>query len=168
MKKFKYNIFIPGNVPSLKNSKVATGGKAMVDNFGNTTGWKRGGVFMSKTCSKYLQGLGVKKYSCSKGTFENYKTRPNLFEKAVGPMKDEFSGRGALIGEGPHIIGLFFIRNSKRKFDFINAAQIICDLLTAHGVIEDDNMDCLIPMPINVAGSWYTIDKENPGCIVYF
>jgi len=68
----------------------------------------------------------------------------------------------------PHEIGLFFIRNSKRKFDFINAAQIICDLLTAHSVIEDDNMDCLIPMPVQVAGSWYTVNKERPGCIIYF
>jgi len=68
----------------------------------------------------------------------------------------------------PYKIGLFFIRNSKRRFDWINAAQIVCDLLTAHGVIEDDNMDYLIPTPISVAGSWYTIDRDNPGCIVYF
>lgn len=152
MQKFKYNIFVPFNVPSLKNSKVATSK----------------GVFPSKTVRKYLQNLGVKKYSCSKGTFENYKTRPNLFEKAIEPMKDKFHEREVIDNSSPHEIGLFFIRDSKRKFDFINAAQIICDLLTAHGVINDDNMDELIPMPIQVVGSWYTIDRERPGCIIYF
>lgn len=145
--KFEYNIFIPFNVPSLKNSKVATSR----------------GVFPSKTVKKYLQALGVRKYSCSRGTVENYKTRPNLFLKAVCPMKEILENN-----EPPYKIGLFFIRNSKRKFDWINAAQIICDLLTAHGVIYDDNMDYLIPIPIQVAGSWYTVDKEHPGCIVYF
>jgi len=143
----KYNIFIPFNTPSLKNSKMYT----------------KHGVFPSPAVKKYLQKLGVAKYSCSKGTHVNYKTRPNLFEKAVEPMKEVLAKR-----EAPHSIWLFFIRDSKRKFDFINAAQIICDLLTAHGVIEDDNMDCLIPMPIQVVGSWYTIDKDRPGVIIYF
>lgn len=145
--KFRYNVFIPFNTPSLKNSKVATSK----------------GVFPSKTVRKYLQNLGVKKYSCSKGTFENYKTRPNLFEKTVKPMREVFIRRVP-----PYAIGLFFIRDSKRKFDWINAAQIICDLLTAHGVIEDDNMDFLIPQPIQIVNSWYTIDKERPGCRIYF
>jgi hypothetical protein len=150
--KFKYNVFIPFNTPSLKNSKMYT---------------KRG-VFPSPSVKKYLQKLGVAKYSCSKGTHVNYKTRPNLFEKAVEPMKEVLTKREPVIGLSPHLIGLFFIRNSKRKFDWINAAQIICDLLTAHGVIEDDNMDVLIPQPVKVAVSWYTIDKDRPGCIIYF
>lgn len=151
MMEFKYNVFIEGNTPSLKNSKVATSK----------------GVFPSKTVRKYLQNLGVKKYSCSKGTFENYKTRPNLFERVVAPMKEVLNKR-EVVWDVPHVVGLFFIRNSKRKFDWINAAQIICDLLTAHGVIRDDNMDYLIPIPIQVAGSWYTVDKDRPGCIIYF
>ena len=145
--KFQYNIFIPFNTPSLKNSKVYTSR----------------GVFPSPAVKKYLQKIGVKKYSCSMGTFENYKTRPNLFDRTVEPMRETLLTRKA-----PHEIGLFFIRNSKRKFDWINAAQIVCDLLTAHGVIEDDNMDVLIPRPVQVAGSWYTIDKNRPGCIIYF
>lgn len=145
--KSQHNIFIPFNTPSLKNSKVATSK----------------GVFPSKTVRKYLQNLGIAKYSCSKGTHVNYKTRPNLFEQAVEPMKETLSLR-----KPPHEIGLFFIRDSKRKFDWINAVQIICDLLTAHSVIADDDMDNLIPIPINIAGSWYTVDKERPGCIIYF
>ena len=145
--RFKYNVFVPFNTPSLKNSKVYT----------------KNGVFSGPTVKKYLRKIGIKKYSARDGTFESYKKRPNLFLKAVCPMKEIFKNN-----KPPYEIGLFFIRNSKRKFDWINAAQIICDLLTAHGVIEDDNMDYLIPMPVQVAGSWYTVDMERPGCIVYF
>lgn len=145
--KFKYNIFIPFNTPSLKNSKVYTAK----------------GVFPSPSVRKYLQKIGVKKYSACRGTFENYKTRPNLFEKAVEPMKEVLTR-----SMPPYEVGLFFIRDSKRKFDWMNAAHIICDLLTAHGVIKDDNMDILIPTPIQIAGTWYTIDRDQPGCIIYF
>lgn len=149
--KFKYSCFVPGNVPSLKNSRICT----------------KKGSFPSKTVTKYLRNIGVAKYSSSKQIVVNYKTKPNLFEKAVAPMKEVLNKRAA-VWDVPHVVGLFFIRNSKRKFDWINAAQIICDLLTAHGVIEDDNMDYLIPTPIQVAGSWYTVDKDRPGCIIYF
>ena len=154
---FKYNVFVPFNTPSLKNSKMYT----------------KNGVFPSPAVKKYLQKIGVQKYNVSKGTHVNYKTRPNLFEKAVEPMKETFlrMEHTGLHDEKhilPHVIGLFFIRNSRRKFDWINAAQIICDLLTAHSVINDDDVDNLIPMPIQIAGSWYTVDNERPGCLIYF
>lgn len=68
--------------------------------------------------------------------------------------------------EYPLKIGFHFIRNSKRKFDFHNAVQIVADLLVAHDFIEDDNMDYFIPMPLKYKGQWYSIDKENPGVII--
>ncbi|MDO9463726.1 MAG: hypothetical protein Q7J67_00250 [bacterium] len=140
-------IHIPGNTPSLKNSKVAT----------------VKGVFHSKTVRKYLQKLGVKKYSVSKKTVENYKTRPNLFEAAVKSMRADLKKR-----KPPHIIGFHFVRDSKHKFDITNAMAIVCDLLVAHDVIEDDNADHLIPMPIKINNVWYQIDKEFPCCIVEY
>ena len=139
----KYSAFIPFNTPSLKNS--------------------RQGKFYSKAVRKYLQKIGVKRFSSRDHTVECYKKRPNLFGLAVNSMRDVFRGR-----EAPHIIELYFVRDSKRKFDWINAAQIIADLLTAHRVIDDDNMDCLIPMPVKIAGSWYAINKETPGCHIYY
>jgi len=139
-------IFIPGNVPSLKNSKISVQGK---------------GVFMSKTVRKYLQSLGVKKYSVSKGTVENYKTRPNLFEEAVAPMRNYLVSLYP-----PYLIGLHFIRGTRHRFDWMNAGAIICDLLVAHQVIIDDDMDNLIPSPYLLGGAWYSYDKEKPGCIL--
>ena len=139
-------IFIPGNVPSSKNSKVMT----------------KKGIFHSKTVRKYLQKLGVKKYS-AKG-FENYKNRPNLFLKAVSPLKMEILKSDP----PPFLVTFFFVRGTRHRFDFINACQIICDLLVAHGVIEDDNMDFLIPMPVRIDGEWYNYNKESPGVWLEF
>ena len=129
--------FIAGNVPSLKNSKVATAH----------------GVFHSKTVSKYLQVKGVKSYSPSKKIVEDYKTRPNEFRKEVAGMKAELEKF-----KKPYRIGLYAIRDSKRKFDYINFSQIILDLLTAHGVIDDDNMDEVIPVFLG-----YEVDKSKAG-----
>lgn len=51
-----------------------------------------------------------------------------------------------------------FYRNSKRKFDFINAAQIVQDLMVKHGWIEDDNADIINPHFLP-----YIYDKNEPG-----
>lgn len=46
----------------------------------------------------------------------------------------------------PYKIELYFIRDSKRKFDYINAAQIIFDLMQEYGYIEDDDSTNVIPI----------------------
>ena len=142
-------IFIPGNVPSLKNSKIAT-------TIGRGKN-KRTILLPSKSVKRYLQNIGISKYSISKKEVKEYKdiTRPNLFKTSI---KDYFKGV-----KYPCVLGLYFVRDSKRKFDFHNACQIIADLLVAHGFIEDDNMDCFIPMPMTIKGKWYHVDKKNTG-----
>lgn len=129
--------FISGNVPSLKNSKVATAK----------------GVFHSKTVSKYLQIKGIKSYSAGRKVVEDYKTRPNVFRVEVNGLKKELEQH-----KKPYKIEMYFIRDTKRKFDYINSSQIILDLLTAHGIIDDDNMDEVKPVFLG-----YEVDKLNPG-----
>lgn len=141
-------IFIPHNVPSLKNSKVACSN----------------GVFHSKTVKKYLQKIGVKEYrtrlskeDIEKGRVkvENYVKRPNLFALSVG---DYFKNV-----KYPLVVKFHFVRKTKTDFDFTNAVDIIADLLTAHEFIEDDCMRLFIPVPMRSDGRWYTVDKKNPG-----
>ena len=145
----KKRFYIPFNVPSSKNSKAAS----------------KKGVFHSAAVRHYLQKIGVKKYH--KTEYENYKTRPNLFEEAVAPMREYIHGYSQNQGIAPpYIMGFHFTRDTRRKFDFINIAQIICDLLVAHKVIEDDNMDYLIPVPLMINGKWYSVDKEKAGVII--
>ena len=60
--------------------------------------------------------------------------------------------------EKPYRIELYFIRDSKRKFDYINAAQIVFDLMQEYGYIEDDDSTNVIPV-----FKGYKVDKLNAG-----
>lgn len=132
-------LFIKGNVPSLKNSKIKTSR----------------GVFASKTVRKYLQKQGIVKYSVRDKTVTGYKTRDNEFAK-----NEKFFSN---IGDPPYKVGFHFVRGSKHKFDFHNAVQIIADLMVAHDFIPEDDMDHFIPLPYQKEGKWYSYDKDNPG-----
>ncbi len=63
--------------------------------------------------------------------------------------------------EKPYKIAFYFIRDSKRKFDYINVAQIIQDEMVDHGWLDDDNMAELIPV-----FQGYKVDKVNAGCFI--
>lgn len=138
-------IFVPNNTPSLKNSKVKTSR----------------GVFASKTVKKYLTALGIQRYSSSKKEVIGYVKKPNLFENIRSQFELEIKDK-----EYPLLIGMHFVRNSKRDFDFNNATQIINDLLVAHNMIEDDCCRIMFPLPLMLNGRWYTVDKENPGVYI--
>lgn len=58
----------------------------------------------------------------------------------------------------PYSVGLYFIRNSKRHFDYINACQIVADLMVKYGWIEDDDADHFVPVFLG-----YHVDKKNAG-----
>lgn len=136
-------IFIPGNVPSSKNSKIKT----------------EKGVFHSKTVRKYLSFLGISHFSTSKKEVKHLKTKESIFKDQVEKLKGQ-------LGEPPHRIGFHFVRDSRRSFDFHNAVQIIADLLVSYNIIEDDDMDHFIPLPYKRKGNYYTISKEQPGVYI--
>jgi len=131
-------IFIPGNVPSLKNGKP-------------------NGIYHSKPVTKYLRSLNIQTYSASKGIVKGYKDpdRPDLFIEQIG---NYFKGI-----EYPILLGMHFVRNSRRKADFQNLVHIVADLLVAHHYIKDDNMHYFFPVPFKINGRWFSINKENPG-----
>lgn len=135
--------FIPYNTPSSKNSKIATSR----------------GVFNSKAVQTYLKSLGIKHFSVRKQTIEYRQGANNAFP--VDALKKAFEGKSM-----PFVVGVHFVRRDARKFDFHNISQILFDLLVASGVIEDDNMDCVLPIPMPIDGKYYSIDKENPGAYI--
>lgn len=151
-------IFIPGNVPSLKNSKVKTSR----------------GIFHSKSVSKFIRNLGIQGFSSSKKWVKGYvdPNKPNFFELIRKDFADMKVNK-----EDPIIIGYHQVRNSKRLFDFSNSVEIIQDLLTAHDMIVDDNVKYVFPVPMSIDGELidqnnprkfplYSVDKENPGVYV--
>lgn len=138
-------IFIPFNVPSLKNSKVKTSR----------------GIFASKTVKKYLTLLGIQTYSPSKKIVKEYVKRPNMFKEICEGIVKQQEGKNQ-----PFLLGYHFVRDSKRDFDFNNATQIIQDLLVAHDFFEDDCMRVMIPVPMMINGSWYSVDKLSAGVYI--
>ena len=60
--------------------------------------------------------------------------------------------------EKPYKIELYFIRDRRRKFDYINAAQIIYDLMQEYGYIEDDDSTNVIPI-----FKGFEVDKVRAG-----
>lgn len=62
--------------------------------------------------------------------------------------------------EKPYKIELYFIRDSKRRFDYINAAQIIFDLMQEYGYIDDDSTN-IIPV-----FSGFEVDKTKSGVMI--
>lgn len=133
-------IFIKGNVPSSKNSKI-------------------NGRFFSKTVQNYLKYYGIATFSSSKKQVVHRKVKPNEFpiEQLMNLFKDR---------EFPITIGFHFVRNSKHKFDFGNVCQILLDLFTAYDIIPDDNMDYVVPQCTWIEKKAYSYDKSFPGVYI--
>ena len=135
-------IFIPGNVPSSKNSRINT----------------KHGSFASKTVKAYLNSLGIQSYSSSKKIVKGYVNKPNVIEGLRESFLKQTEGK-----ELPLEIGFHFVRDSKRKFDFHNIVQVVLDLMTASDIIIDDNMNCVIPFALKIGDDFYSVNKECPG-----
>jgi hypothetical protein len=149
-------IFIPGNIPSLKNSKVKTSR----------------GIFHSPTVSKFIRSIGIQHFNSRKKEVKGYvdASRPNQFEALRDQFEKMKEGKG-----DPIIIGYHQVRNSKRLFDFGNSVELLQDLMTSHDFIEDDNVKYVFPVPMSINGELinplaprafplYSVDKKNAGC----
>lgn len=63
--------------------------------------------------------------------------------------------------EPPYTISFKFIRGSKHRFDYINPAQTVQDLMVKYEWIEDDNCEWMIP-----CFEPYEYNKEEPGVYI--
>lgn len=61
----------------------------------------------------------------------------------------------------PYKIGFKFSRDSKRRFDYVNPLQTVQDMMVAHGWLEDDNADVIIPYFLP-----FEYNKEEPGVLI--
>ena len=122
-------IFIQGNTPSSKNSK------RIITITNKKTGKKTTRLINSEVTEKYI-----------KNSKADWILNKNNLKKMI---KDK---------EKPYKIELYFIRDSKRRFDYINAAQIIFDLMQEYGYIDDDNSTNVIPV-----FKGFEVDKSRAG-----
>lgn len=121
-------IFIPGNVPSSKNSKriirLKNGDRKIIN-------------------SKYV-------FDYHKATRVYWEQYRGEFLKATMPL------------DKPMKIEFQFARLTRRKFDFVNLAQLPLDLMTTYKWIEDDDFNNVVP----VFNPEVIFDKENPGLYI--
>lgn len=134
-------IFIPGQIPSLKNSKIL-------------------GKFTPKTVTKWLRTFGISSYNSNRkevNYFVRIPARYNFKEicKEIADYKNY-----------PILMGFHFVRKSKGSWDFNNANHVITDLMTAMDIIPDDSVEYLLPFPLQINGEYYSYNKENPGVII--
>ena len=122
-------IFIAGNTPSSKNSK------RIITITNKKTGKKTTRLINSEVTEKYI-----------KISKTDWILNKNNFKKMI---KDK---------EKPYQIELYFIRDSKRKFDYINAAQIVFDLMQSYDYIDDDDSTTVIPV-----FKGFEVDKTRAG-----
>lgn len=78
-------------------------------------------------------------------------------EKFKEDFLNELKGK-----EFPVKLHMYFVRDSKRKFDYVNACQLPLDLLVKANLLPDDNADYVIPV-----FDGYHIDKQNAGIKFY-
>lgn len=134
-------VFIPGNIPSLKNSKI-------------------NGRFPSKTVTRWLRTFGIKSYSSSRKEVFYFKKIPRIYniEELLLPLK--------LQTKYPLLLGMHFVRNSKRSWDFNNATHIVLDLMTALDIIPDDNVNYVLPIPLKIDEEYWSYNKSTPGVFI--
>ncbi len=134
-------LFLPGNIPSVKNSKVM-------------------GKYPSKTVQKWLRLYGIQSYHTGKKDVKFFKTIPKQydFEEILQPIKK--------LTNYPIKLGFYFIRGTKHSCDFHNMCQIVADLMVAFDIIPDDSMEYFLPFPLELNGKYFHYDKEESGLLI--
>lgn len=138
-------IFIPGEVPSSKNSKEI-GFLYMSAGAASTIYHKKNGVYRpvrlnlnsSKATKRYIKDHTI-----------DYMANRVKFHQMIQGFT------------APYRICFKFTRQTRRTFDYINAAQIVQDLMVKNGWIDDD--DCKNVRPYFLE---YEVDKDNPGVLI--
>ena len=112
--------------------------KGNVPSSKNSKQWTGRMLIQSKTVRNYLKQYEIQ-----------YKLKANEFKELIKNKQK------------PYYIGFYFIRDSKRKFDYNNLTQLPQDLMVKNGWLEDDNADNIIPI-----GLGYTVNKAKAGLII--
>ncbi len=113
---------------------------------GNTPSSKNSKQFVTLKTGKTLLINSKTVQSYIKNSKADWILNKNNFKKMI---KDK---------EKPYRIELYFIRDTRRRFDYINAAQIIFDLMQEYGYIEDDDSQNIIPV-----FKGFEVDKKMAG-----
>lgn len=68
--------------------------------------------------------------------------------------------------EKPYLVGLHFVRENQHKFDYINPAETIQDLMQKFEWVLNDDCEHLITFPFKINGNWFSYNPEKPGVYI--
>lgn len=109
--------------------------------------------------SKQIVMRGKKRSLISSAATLAYKKNTSIIYRSYAR---EFRATVQDIGENyPVHVAFYFVRKTLRKFDYINMAQIVQDMMVAEGWLPDDNHDYLIPV-----FTGHEKNAKNPGVII--
>lgn len=103
-----------------------------------------------KTGQRFFILDSIQVVNYKKATRHHWESNRNIFKKMSEykklPLKVEFQ----------------FVRETKRRFDFVNMLQLPLDCMVAHQWIEDDDYLNIVP----VINPEVIFDKRNPGLFI--
>ena len=157
----KKAFFIPGDVPSAKNSKrileIYTGKSTCCNSTYTKTPSKTGTIFTCHRCGNKTRPAKRPIIANSEAA-ERYKEEKKIMYDSIGyDFVTAVKGRPL-----PVILGMFFIRSRNQDFDFNNASQIVQDMLVEAKILPDDNCNYCLPLPLGVI-----YGKSVPGVILF-
>lgn len=134
-------IFIPGQIPSLKNSKVM-------------------GKYPSKTVQKWLRTFGIQSYNSRRKEVNYFKRIPKLYDftEICKPIKE--------CTNYPIKLGFHFVRKTRGTWDFNNCNHILTDLMTATNIIPDDDITHILPFPVLRGAKYWSYNPDSPGVYI--
>jgi len=151
-------IYVPNNVPSLKNSKrimqIPTG-KTICCNAKYTK--LKSYSYKCNTCGQVSSILAKRASILPSKRHEAYfKEVMPIFEKNA----DKFLKMSTGI-DFPLYVGFYFLRKIKNKWDWDNAITTVMDIMKKSGMIIEDDSTIIVPIPLG----WHN-DKDNGGVVI--
>lgn len=112
----------------------------------------KGRIPSKKNSQQILKSKGGRPFICPSTAYKKWENQAGMQLLSQGVKKAKY--KCSFVG-----IRVYFPDN--RKADLTNKAESIFDMMTAYGVIEDDNWKCTGTVQLS---PYY--DKENPRCEV--
>jgi len=63
-------------------------------------------------------------------------------------------------------VAFHFVRKTRHLYDWVNPLQTVLDEMVKYEWIEDDNIDVIIPHPLEIDGRYTTHDPKKPGVFI--
>lgn len=154
MSKREKNVFL--KVPSPKSVAVIEFNKQAID---TANPLFIPGDVRSKKNSKQIfinKKTGKPFITSSEQVKEYMRNTQNYYANLRRMFLSELEGK-----EKPYLIEFHFVFSGKQNRDYGNLCQLPLDMMIEHGLLEDDNMDTVLPVY-----KPYSIDRYNPGLYI--